>query len=541
MYVLCDIEWATNDQEHMCLTQISATRVNEQWESLDSFDSLIRPQNASFEDWKQVCYTGAQSKDFKYAPTSYTVLSEFEKWLLEDDIVLWWYEASHETYEKLHKVIFKSEPPFKHLALLEYVSSYIMDGHIRHSNPYRLAKARNIATPQQQHVSKNDVIAMQRLLIGIKYPQDLLLEPPRPVAENGGYTAQEYPYQYDEKDGLLHKRGCPAIPEGHRLSGHTKLNKLIRKKFRPCPQCMVEEMRNAKREMNREMLARTQYIYVYSTTSQIFHRYDCSLILSADEIQGSGYYKTAINTGRVPCKVCNPTEDDELHPRFSPRLLKAKSKKLSKRSLGLHEQRALARHTRASAERKEALASGFSTEEEKRDMYVLTQPEFSFWAGQGYSNFHLRHCPKLSGITNLKGFKYYSAAKKAGFIPCKYCKPTPKHDTAISIPIYNQVRNDETLDDLIRLCDSQGYYSLYNGSLFVIETPVGHWKLNVQIRPIQVDHKNIAMEGANASYHRQPREFLSLSDAFRYIDRHDKNLIAKQNHQPYDADEDDLN
>ena len=530
MYVLCDIEWATNEQEFICLTQLSASKVNEKWETIDSYTSLIRPQNTSFEKWDQVCYAGASIQDFKRAPTSYTVLSEFEQWLSDDDIVLWWYEDSHKTYHSIHNLIFRTDPPFKHITLLDYIPSYLLDGKLHHANPYRLAQKRDIPVPHNKHVSKNDVITMQRLLTGIKFPQRLLLEPPQPIPESKAFTETDYPYQYDEDSKLLHKRGCEAIPEGHKLVGHIKLEKCIRKKLRPCPLCLAGEMKTVKREMNREMLSRTQYIYVYSPTSSIFHRYDCGLILSADEILGCGYYKTALNTDRTPCKVCNPTEEDELHPRLSDNVRNnaGKKKKIAKRDLDRHEKRAVARYTRASAERKAAIASGFSSEEEKRDVYVLTQPEFSFWAGNGYSTFHLRHCPKLVGVTNLRGFKQFSSARKAGFTPCKQCKPSPKHDTAISIPINNRVRKGETVEDIRKLCSEQGYYSVYNGHFLTIETPVGHWRINTQTQPIQVDHKNVALSGANASYHRQHREFLSLTDTFRYIDRHDKNLMSSQ-------------
>ena len=51
MFVICDIEWAINDKKQISLTQIAASRVNEKWHTLESFFSLVRPQNASFEDW----------------------------------------------------------------------------------------------------------------------------------------------------------------------------------------------------------------------------------------------------------------------------------------------------------------------------------------------------------------------------------------------------------------------------------------------------------------------------------------------------------
>ena len=87
MFVICDIEWAINDKKQISLTQIAASRVNEKWHTLESFFSLARPQNASFEDWEQVCYAGHKSIDFLHAPSAYTVLLEFEAWLKEDDII----------------------------------------------------------------------------------------------------------------------------------------------------------------------------------------------------------------------------------------------------------------------------------------------------------------------------------------------------------------------------------------------------------------------------------------------------------------------
>ena len=112
----------------------------------------------------------------------------------------------------------------------------------------------------------------------------------------------------------------------------------------------------------------------------------------------------------------------------------------------------------------------------------------------------------------------------AGYTPCRHCKPTAKHDVTVSIPIYSRPREDETVQDLVALCQTAGYAHTFDGVRFCLETPVGKWKININTHPIQLQHINLVMTPHEQEYHKQPRLFLSLADVFTYIERHDSVL-----------------
>ena len=58
-----------------------------------------------------------------------------------------------------------------------------------------------------------------------------------------------------------------------------------------------------------------------------------------------------------------------------------------------------------------------------------------------------------------------------------------------------------------------------------METDVGIWRVNMHNSPYRLDHINLTKTPDNRTvFHRQPRLFLSLRDAFYYIKRHDDGL-----------------
>ena len=97
----------------------------------------------------------------------------------------------------------------------------------------------------------------------------------------------------------------------------------------------------------------------------------------------------------------------------------------------------------------------------------------------------------------------------------------------MSIPLSNYTRFGETLDLLDAMCDEFGYTHQYDDRCYIIVTPVGKWRIDVYARPVKVEHVNFVTSGQNAGYHKQPRIFLSLTDTFNYIQRHDQSLEEK--------------
>ena len=157
------------------------------------------------------------------------------------------------------------------------------------------------------------------------------------------------------------------------------------------------------------------------------------------------------------------------------------------------------------------------TETQRRDMATLTATDCAFWAGRGYKTFHLRSCRKLSGLTNLRGFRTYQQALSAGYQPCRECRPTKKYDIELSMPIETRERKDETPETVLALCTQMELQHEYSEPVLRIHTPFADWRLDLTAKPVIIEHR----PQGSADYHRQHRMFLSATDAVLYIHKHD--------------------
>ena len=77
MYIIADVEWVQNKENKQSPTQLSAVRVDSEWNIIDEFSSYIRPMDASFHDWKHVAYAGGKPEDFLYARNCHNVFTSF--------------------------------------------------------------------------------------------------------------------------------------------------------------------------------------------------------------------------------------------------------------------------------------------------------------------------------------------------------------------------------------------------------------------------------------------------------------------------------
>lgn len=193
--------------------------------------------------------------------------------------------------------------------------------------------------------------------------------------------------------------------------------------------------------------------------------------------------------------------------------------------LSTGEIKAMERYIQARREREQKCDSENMSAQAYRDHLTLTQPGYMFFSAKGYSAFHKRSCGIIERLSYLDGYATYKQACRSGKQPCKICKPDPKDDLELSIPITNEIRKGETTELLEKLCAEHGYISNCSGGRFMIQTPVGKWRIHAEMRPVHVDHINLVKTPHNENqYHRQPRLFLSLKDAFSYIERHDRTL-----------------
>ncbi|MBQ8907048.1 MAG: hypothetical protein IJY71_00480 [Clostridia bacterium] len=524
MYVIADIEWVENRVMRRSIVQISAVRADSEWNEVEQYTSYIQPLDETFHLWGHVAYMGGKAAEFLCARPCRTVLQEFNEWVGEDTLC-WWFAPSQRVYEEANRAILYTDVQKKSLILSKYVAGFLDCQSIEKTNPYRLAKEKNISVPTVAHCARNDVIAILNLFKGIAFPQFLLLSsPPKPTKTSTPQAS--FTYQYDNENGLLHKRGCPLVPDGVELSYYSSLSYAIRKGYRACP-CAQRDMRLAKRIRVIDEISRTQYTYIHTETGSVFHRHDCRLAHSANHIMGAIKYETVIAKGLRPCKVCRPSPNDQY--RILP--TKKKSQKEPASSITIwgvkrEEQTALKRLQEAQRERYSGILNTNMTEQERRDLYTFTHPGYGFFAAKGYQNFHLRNCPRLRGVSDIKGFDTFLHAKRAGYTPCRYCRPTQKQSVTLSIPITSKIRREESVEDLTAFCEQCRYpYQYAEGKLW-LETPVGKWIVHTEERPVTLAHVNLVRTPQGEDYHKQPRVFLSMLDALYYIHRHDTSLQA---------------
>ena len=279
-------------------------------------------------------------------------------------------------------------------------------------------------------------------------------------------------------------------------------------------------------DRNQDSITRSDYNYVYSKQSKVFHTRNCSHVLLSFDIQGTVSYETCLKSGRRPCKHCKPVPIER--KRISLPIKQNKPQKAENRNLNGEERKALGRFKRAKEERETAFKRGDLTEAERNTVMALSQPGLAFWASKGYSTFHTRNCSKITGLNQLRGFARYQDAVRAGYSPCRHCRPSPKLDVKFSIPITNKERHGETTDTLIQLCTQHCLPFEYDMRYFTLQTIAGKWRIDMSLRPVRLEHINLVTErGSTKKFHTQPRLFLSLKDTFDYIMRHDSKLIEE--------------
>lgn len=534
MYVLMDLEWVKDENGAFIPTQIAALRTDGEWRGQDLFFARFRIDGENFGQWGHLALSGGRPEDFMDADRPEDIWLRLDVWFREDDILCWWGDQAPQVFRRLYAPgqnapdTDTGAPPHRFLPPMRVFPRW----GITLNSPYRLADIRKLSVPLPAHCSENDVLAMQTVLRAISYnPNRLFMpgdkKPKKKQPPKAPPPPPDIPYRWDRQNALVHKKDCKKIPEGAVLTELKDLKPCFKQEARPCPDCLGEEYRQIKRERTRDMINRSTFQFIFTKDSQVFHRRECALMLSANAILGSSY-KGCVKSGRRPCKICKPEPPAPPPPPPPP----PKKQKESYPPLSASHQKAVDRLYQAQKERRRAEFSQMS-EQELQDHLTLTKPGNVFWAAVGHQTFHRRDCPKLNGLSDLKGFSKFKAAVRAGHTPCRVCKPDKKMDAEYSIPITSRRRKGESPRDLVNLCKANNYIYIRADNYFIIKTPVGRWRVHLNTRPVVLDHVNLTMTRDDpALFHRQPRLFLSLADTFAYIKRHDTNLEGGIKTQP---------
>lgn len=562
MYVICDIEWIEFRNKKYSPTQIAAMKVDSDWNNVTTFSAFIRPEHNIKYNRKHVAFSGGGLADFESADSAKKVFETFYEWLCDDDVLMWWFGESDETFRQFTEELLGYTAKHRSITVTEYIRAHILDHECAVRSQYSVAKYLNINVSRlKKHYSYNDVTVAHSVLKKLDFPQEKFKDPPEQVdiLPAPDFKYANFKYHYDPETNTIHSNLCGTLlANGINTIGYPSLATALRKRYKPC-KCCKDEYKKALRERNADTISRTEHAYVFSPDSDIYHRRDCHLILNARSVMGAHTLDGVRKAGKKPCKVCNPPTENTLQPlpkkaKHKKKQIKAKIPPLKKILEGLEnvsqgkddktestakkrfrkvavtgnrdEIRAVKRQKVAAKERADKLREGLS-QDELNNIYALTQPRYAFWAAKGHKYFHLRSCSMLQNLYHLRGFATYGEAKQAGFKPCKKCKPSSKHDLKVSVPIYNRFRENESIYDLAEMCKSEGFEYSIEGDVFSFTTSVGKWKIHTDTNPVKVEHINLAKNPYSVKYHEQHRVFLSLADVFAYITQHDEVMQEK--------------
>ncbi len=359
MFVLADIEWLQEIDRANAMTLLSAIKVDEHWNEVEFFKRFVRPRGNGAHRWGHASYTGGNADTYIKAKSAFVVLSEFEKWLSDSDIILWWDKKSDVFFRNRVSAILKAEDKHASVRMASYVHEFLRGRLKANGDAYQIAQACGIDTkPRLMHYAYNDASVIRKLMEHIKFPQELIWELLADKVHPDYPDSSEMQYRYDKELNIIHHKSCEKVEAcGKQLIAYPTLVTAIRKKYLAC-ECCRRDMRQSRSEYNQDIIKRAGFNYVYSPDFEIYHKPSCSVILAAKSIAGTVTFEGVQRSGRVPCKLCNPTSADER--RIIPEKRKQVMPTPPKESV-----RAVKRQKTASAERRERLKNEELTEAEK--------------------------------------------------------------------------------------------------------------------------------------------------------------------------------
>ena len=246
--VLLDLEWVKETKKVKRLTQLSAIRLDDTWETVDGIEVFVNPGSKQLQNPDHVSLGKYAPERFLRGVTEKACMQRLEKWLLPDDDIIVWETGNQEYFSKLWYQHAKQLRP-RVYAIANYVRNKILKNHAK-ASPCKLLSSWGEAVLKPEHRASNDAENFRRLLKNLKITKA----------------------QLDDADST------------------------------------VLLLRPSQKDTNRSRVERSQYNYIYLKGSDVFHRKSCpNWLNAADEkdICGSVLYKTAAE-GRRPCGFCKP-------------------------------------------------------------------------------------------------------------------------------------------------------------------------------------------------------------------------------------------
>jgi len=260
MLVITDMEWVRNASGATWLTQLYAERVTDAWETVDSFDAIIRPPSITSFASDHVAFNGYAWEAFLRGEQEADALTRFASWLRDDDVICFWHQTSDELLRRKWPEFFGRKLEWQTHTLQHVVLSALGPDAQVIGNPYVIARVAGVDAPRPEHCAANDVCLVNRLCVHFGIGQEqVLTQKPEPL--------------------------------------------------KPKPVLDLE----ARKRRNASIQQKMQCNYVYTPDSEIFHAKGCSTLTYAKTLQGCGHYLRA-SKFRRPCKLCKPQPDSSILP-----------------------------------------------------------------------------------------------------------------------------------------------------------------------------------------------------------------------------------
>jgi len=244
MFVVLDMEWVEDPTGYRSLTQLYAARVDESWNTVRSFDALVRPQRPETAPWEHVAFNGYAPEEFCAAGAEGECVERFFRWLQPGDTLCCWQFETKNTLETLFRRSFSGPFSATVLCMNKKVRAIAERRGIRCFPLYQIAEAAGLTVPAPEHRSSCDVSVMLALFQTLELPQ----EP---------------------------------------------------------PQTQTPKPPLSRQERNEKIIAASSYTYLFSPASTVFHCRTCKQLLHVKNLLGTVYYETAAKKRR-PCKLCHP-------------------------------------------------------------------------------------------------------------------------------------------------------------------------------------------------------------------------------------------
>ena len=240
MFVVMDIEWYPNARKNVT-TQLAGIRFDNDFTIADDFFVRMKPGKGLRIEWNHIGFNGAPKEAFINGMYWIDAYESFQKWLQEDDILLWWSEEPMQHFlEEYNRIIGRMKNDMHVIG--KYVSKLVIPKG-KDSNVESLCRKNGIKYSTESHVSINDAGNILALLKGLQISAELILASPAVKRQNWDIPLSHKTKYVFTDDNLIHWVECPERVGKEVYEKFNKMSPALH--YRPCKCCRQTWMDSA--------------------------------------------------------------------------------------------------------------------------------------------------------------------------------------------------------------------------------------------------------------------------------------------------------